>query len=107
MNTLEQATARFAKLPTDFQEAIRHFDYDKRLSAIHQKFKLHIDQSFALEKAVGDVIFGDIHSTEMHTAILHGLHVTKEQADEISMEINNQILLPIREAIKLVQQDEK
>ncbi len=107
MNTLEQASERFAKLPSDFQVVIRNFDYDKRLHDIHKKFKLHIDQSFALEKTVGDVIFGDIHSTEMSEILHHSLHTTKEQADEISMEINDKILLPIREAIKSQQQISK
>lgn len=104
MNTLEKATERFAKLPSDFQEAISSFDYDKKLHAIHEKFKLHIDQSFALENTVADVIFGDIHSTEMSRLLEHGLHTTREQADEMSMEINDKILLPIREAIKSQQQ---
>lgn len=106
MNTLEQASDRFARLPTDFQAAISHFDYDKRLGAIHKKFKLHIDQSFALEKVVADVIFGTIHSKDIGRLLKQGLHTTEEQAEEISQEINDQILLPIREAIKSVQQED-
>ncbi len=107
MTSLEQDTERFARLPVDFQDALRDFDYDKRLRAIHEKFKLHIDQSFALEKTVGDVIFGDIHSADMQKILQQGLHTTSEQARDISLEINDRVLLPIREAIKARQQEDK
>lgn len=104
MNTLEQSAERFARLPSDFQEALRHFNYDERLRAIHQKFSLHIDQSFALEKTLGDIIFGDAHSDALQKTLEHALHTTKEQAEDIAIEINGSVLLPIREAIKAQQQ---
>lgn len=100
MNSLEQATERFAKLPIGFQEAIKNFDYDHKLAEIHRKYKLHIDQSFALEKSVADLIFGDIKSSDLVTKLKHDLHTTHEQAEQIAFEINDHILLPIREKIK-------
>jgi hypothetical protein len=100
MNSLERAAERFAKLPPGFQRAIIGFDYDKRLAAVQQKFKLHIDQAFMLEKNLADIVFGDAHSTTLTKSLERDLHTTQEQAEQISHDINEHVLLPLREVLK-------
>lgn len=103
MNTLEQQAERFSNLPTDFQKALSSFDYDHKLGLIHKKHKLHIDQSVALENIMSDIIFGDQRSPELTSAIEHELRLPRETAIEIALEINRDILVPIKEAIKVIQ----
>lgn len=107
MNSLEQSAERFIKLPPLFQEAIRSFDYDKKMSGITQKHSLHIDQAFQLEKIVADVVFGDIHSNDMVKKMQQELHTTKELANEVAIDVNGIILVPLRELIKSMQSSDK
>lgn len=107
MNSLEQAADRFIKLPPLFQDAIRSFDYDKRMSGIAQKHSLHIDQAFQLEKAVADIVFGDIHSNELVGRLQKELHTTAEKANEVAIDVNGIILLPLRELIKSKESTER
>ena len=106
MNTLEQNTARFTLLPVDIQEAIKLFDYDHRLQKVHKKHKLHIDQSVALEALLADIIFGDMKSLELTNNIEKDLRIERSLAAEIALEINSDIILPLREKIKEVQETE-
>ncbi len=103
MNTLEQQAERFSNLPTDFQKALSSFDYDHRLGLIHKKYKLHIDQSVSLEHIMSDIIFGDQRSLELTSAIEHELRLPRETSIEIALEINRNILVPIKDAIKIIQ----
>lgn len=103
MNTLEQMTEKFALLPEDFQEAIRTFDYDKRLQNVSNKFKLHIDQLVVLEQSMADIVFGDMRATNLPETLSNGLRISREQANEISIEINSAILVPLKDHIKSTQ----
>ncbi len=107
MNSLEQAADRFIKLPPLFQEAIRNFDYDKKMAGITEKHKLHIDQAFILEKTIADIIFGDIHSDQMIHKLESELHMPKDKVSELAIDVNGIVLLPIREAIKAQQTSER
>lgn len=106
MNTLEQMTGRFEKMPIDIQEAIKAFDYDHRLQKIHKKHKLHLDQSVLLESILADIVFGDMKSTELTTQVTDKLRIDRSVGAEIAIEINSEIILPLREKIKEVQEAE-
>jgi hypothetical protein len=95
-NSLLQNTERFNLLPEDAKQAIQSFDYDTALKSIHDKYKLHIDQAAALEKAVADVVFGDMHSNELLVYIQRELRVDQSKATEIAVDINKNVLLPIQ-----------
>jgi hypothetical protein len=106
LSGLEKDTVRFNKLPKDFQKAIHLFDYDNALVHIHQKYKLHIDQSAAIERAVMDIVFGDIHSEEIIPIIIRNLHTDSKTAASMALDISNTVLSPIRELVKKVQDEE-
>lgn len=101
-NSLE-ANERFNLLPEDAQSAIREFEYDKTLREIHNSYKLHIDQAYTLEKAVADVIFGEIEPSELITFLKNELRVTQETANQLGSDINSKILLPIQAKMRLIQ----
>lgn len=102
-NTLEQLTERFDVLPEDLKEAIRTFDYDHRLHQIHKKFKLHIDQSVALENAMADIVFGDLKSTDLMHRVAQELRIESDKASEIALALNSEIILPLRAHLQDIQ----
>jgi len=104
MNTLEHMTERFELLPEDLQEAIRTFNYDQRLHQIQKKFTLHIDQSVSMEKAMADIVFGDLKSIEL-TSVLHNeLRIDHQKAIELALTLNSEVILPLREHLQKLQE---
>lgn len=102
-NSLEQLTERFDVLPEDLKEAIKTFDYDHRLHQIHKKFKLHIDQSVALENAMADIVFGDLKSTDLMHRVQKDLRIGSDNASEIALSLNSEIILPLRAHLQDIQ----
>lgn len=103
MNTLEQMKEKFDTLPTDFQEAIRTYPYDQKLQAVAKKFKLHIDQLVELEKAMSDIVFGDLRASNLAHNLGTNLRISQEQANEIALDLNSNILVPLKDLIKHIQ----
>lgn len=104
MNTLEIMKERFEKMPINIQNAIKAFDYDYRLQKIHKKHKLHIDQSVLLEAAMADIVFGDMKSINLTDRLEKELRIDRSLAADIAIELNNELILPLREKIKEVQE---
>lgn len=102
-NSIELIKEKFELLPEDAQKAIQQFEYDKALKEIHDAYKLHIDQAYSLEKAVADVIFGDLETRQLISFIQSELRVSPETATQLSIDINTKILLPIQEKMKNIQ----
>ncbi|MCF7865577.1 MAG: hypothetical protein K9M11_03675 [Candidatus Pacebacteria bacterium] len=101
-NSLE-ANEKFKLLPEDAKSAVRDFEYDKTLKVIHDTYKLHIDQAYTLEKAVADVIFGDIEPHDLVSFLKNELRLTPETALQLSTDINTKILLPIQAKMRAIQ----
>lgn len=102
-NSIELIKEKFELLPDDAQKAIQQFEYDKALKEIHDAYKLHIDQAYSLEKAVADVIFGDLETRQLVSFLQSELRITPEIALQLSTDINTKILIPIQEKMKSMQ----
>lgn len=102
-NSIELIKERFDLLPDDAQKAIQQFEYDKALKEIHTSYKLHIDQAYSLEKAVADVIFGDLETQQLISFLQTELRLSPEIALQLSLDVNTKILLPIQEKMKEIQ----
>lgn len=101
-NSLE-ANEKFSSLPEDAKEAIRQFEYDKTLKEIHDSYKLHIDQAYSLERAIADVIFGDIEPHQLVSLLKNELRLSPELAEMLSAEINAKMLLPIQAKMRAME----
>jgi hypothetical protein len=101
-NSLE-ANEKFSSLPEDAKDAIRQFEYDKTLKQIHDSYKLHIDQAYSLERAVADVIFGDIEPHQLVSFLKNELRLSPELATQLSTDINTKILLPIQTKMRAIE----
>jgi hypothetical protein len=102
-NSIELMKERFALLPDDAQTAIKQFEFDKALKEIHSSYKMHIDQAYSLEKAVADVIFGDLETAQLISFLKNELRLSPEIAMQLSMDINTKILRPIQDKMKEIQ----
>lgn len=102
-NSIELMKERFQLLPDDAQAAIRQFEFDKALKEIHNTYKLHIDQAYSLEKAVADVIFGDLETIDLVSFLKNELRLSPEVATQLSIDINTKILRPIQDKMKKIQ----
>lgn len=102
-NSIELITERFNLLPEDAQSAIKQFDYDAALKEIHLSYKLHIDQASSLEKAVADVIFGELETTDLLNFLQTELRITPEIAMQLTVDVNKKILIPIQEKMREIQ----
>ncbi|MBP6974883.1 MAG: hypothetical protein KBB54_02970 [Candidatus Pacebacteria bacterium] len=102
-NSIELAKEKFELLPEDAQSAIRDFEYDKALREIHEMYKLHIDQASSLEKAVADVIFGEIETTQLIPILQNELRISPEMALKLSIDVDAKILRPLQEKMKVIQ----
>ena len=101
-NSLE-LKEQFELLPEDAKNAIRQFEYDKKLKEIHDSYKLHIDQAYSLEKAVADVIFGEIEPLQLISFLKNELRLSPEVATQLASDINTKILLPIQKNMRELQ----
>ena len=90
----------FQKLPNDFQKAITASDYDNCLETITKKHKLHIDQAESLESLLAKILFGEVEPEDVISEIKSKVNLSKEEAVEIAKEINQTIVLPIKENLK-------
>lgn len=104
-NSLELMKDRFDLLPEDTKKAISMFDYNSALKEIHSKHHLHIDQAASLEKAVADLVFGQIRSSQLIPIITSELRVDQAKATEIGYDVNTSILKPIQALMQKVQEE--
>ena len=101
--SIERNTEKFNQLPKDFQEAIRMSDYDNSFSIIAKKHKLHIDQSAKLETILANLIFGELSSEKIISTIVDEINISKEEAVEIATEMNQMMIIPIKDNLKSIQ----
>lgn len=101
-NSLE-LKEQFELLPEDAKNAIRQFEYDKTLKEIHDSYKLHIDQAYSLEKAISDVIFGEIEPHQLIPFLKNELRLSPETSAQLGSDINTKILLPIQNNMRELQ----
>lgn len=94
-------------LPEDLQYAVIMSDWRKALIDIHNKFKLHIDQTQVLEDSTVKLMFGDIDAPDFITNMFTNAHINSETAADILLEVDMQILKKIRERLESIQNDEK
>lgn len=97
-----QIQKRIEELPQDVQAAIASADFDQKIQKIGQKHSLHIDQVEKLGDEIMLVMLGFMNPDDFTSNITTQVHVTPAQAAAIAADVNNEILLAIRESLKKV-----
>jgi len=93
---------RLNTLPEKIREALTATSTETAILDIGKRYNLHIDQTGKLVEAVTQTLLGVIKPKEFTNYIVNQLGLEKTKANLITVDINNQIFLPIREALEQI-----
>jgi len=91
---------RFASLPENLQEAIANSNYQQKIYDIGAKYKLQIPQVASLEEITIQFIIGKISSSKYESDLALATDLEATKISEIAKEVNDTILVNIREYMK-------
>ena len=103
--TNEQLLEMYHKLPKDVQEAILSVDTSEAIREIGEKHKLMVDKMGDLADETGLVMLGLTRPGQYVSHLIERLGIDQETAQEITEEVNNRILFPIRESLRKIQEE--
>ncbi|MEK7574802.1 MAG: hypothetical protein AAB511_01065 [Patescibacteria group bacterium] len=98
----KELQTRFDKLPYALKTALRSVDSARVVVDIGRKYALHVDKLGELGEETGLVILGITHPGEFLGRLSRKLGVSEDKTRLIAQEINTEILLKIRDALKQV-----
>jgi hypothetical protein len=98
----KELQARFDKLPYTLKNALRSVDSAKKVLDIGRKYALHVDKLGELGEETGMVILGMTPTSQFLPRLSRRLGINEEKTKSLAQEINNEVFLKIREALKQV-----
>jgi hypothetical protein len=98
--TRQQIRAAYDNLPEQVKEVLSSFDPIDAIRDIGAKYNLHLDQVGNLADEIGLVLFGLTKNYEFTDRIQTRLGLNRAQAEQITIDANTEIFLPIREFLK-------
>lgn len=99
-NIQQELAERFAALPKSVQDVVTSADVEKKLRALSQKHKLHLDQWVLLENEIMLTLLGVEDPEDMAANIAKEVRVTPEVAQAIVADIATLVFAPIRQALQ-------
>ena len=93
---------QFEKLPESLKNALGSVDSAKRVVDIGRKYALHMDKLGELGAETGMVILGFTHPGQFLPRLTKRLGLSEEKVRPIAQEINTEVFLKIREALKML-----
>ncbi len=96
----------YDSISDDLKQVINQSNYDETLAQISKKHKLHIDQSAKLEALLSKIVFGEVNSADIINKIEEEVQISKSEAIEISKDINELIIHPIKDSLRQLQTQE-
>ncbi|MBI4132746.1 MAG: hypothetical protein HY473_01430 [Candidatus Sungbacteria bacterium] len=102
--TNEEIERRYAELPSDVLDAFESVNTSRRIFEIGKMRGLAIDKIGDVARIIGYLMLGFIPANEL-TSELAEIIGDKGKAGEIAVEINQKILLPIRESLKKIHSE--
>jgi uncharacterized membrane protein YccC len=91
---------RFAQLPPVVQRAIVSADVKKRLQAMADESKLHIDQWQDLENEVQLTLLGVLPAEDLEKNIRESVRVSADVARSLATEITTAVFEPVRQELE-------
>lgn len=101
--TKQQIQERFESLPPDIQQVVQGDAMVKRLEVIGRNHDLRIDGIGVLIEYSGLIMLGLIKSNEFVSHLQKQLNLSREQAETIAIEVDEQVFSRIRESLRKVQ----
>jgi len=96
----EKMQARFLQLPKALQDAITSADVEKKLRALSETHKLHLDQWQKLENEVMLALLGFQPVENLEANIKNEVGIAEEEAKALAGDIADTIFEPIREELE-------
>src|SRR5579859_6830403 len=96
----EEAQKRFETLPPEIKRYLYSAEMMTALRQIADKYKLHIDKLGMLEAETSSVMLGFTETSDFPSMLMEALQVDEMNANLIAKEVNDQIFLKIRDAMK-------
>jgi len=107
MPTPQQIQQRFESLPEDVKEAISSIDTTNTILEIGKSNSIQIDEMGEFVDETSMVMLGFTKPSDFVSNIESRFGVSKEIAEKLVKEINEKILLKIRESLKKITEEKK
>lgn len=91
---------KFGDVPPRVESAFLSVDPDEKLKEVAEEYNLHIDQGGDLQDEVLNIISGETKPKDFKKNIRKHLSVSKEEAEEITRDIDEMIFSPMKEELK-------
>jgi len=98
--TPQEIDKKMEALPQDIQGLVYSARMLDVIQGIGAKYKLHIDQIGVLEAEVADVMIGFTPAEKFVPNLVATLSLDKATAENIAKDINDELLIKIRESMK-------
>lgn len=98
--TKQQLQEQYEKLPDVLKDALYSVETADKVHEIGKKSGLTIEKMGFMAEEVGRIILGLTRPGEFVALLAERLEVDKDTAQKIALDINHQILFPLREALK-------
>jgi hypothetical protein len=99
--------ARISALPEDIQNAIFSSDFNEKIGTIGTSNQLHIDQIQNMSDDTMLFMIGFMDENEYRSELTNVLKGNSALVQKIMTEVNQQVLLPVRESMKKFQAGKK
>ena len=101
--TKQEIQERFDSLPQDMQRVVAGEEMAQRLETIGRKHELRIDGIGVLIEYSGLIMLGLIKTKEFVGHLQEKLNLSREQAEAIALEVDEQVFSRIRESLRKIQ----
>jgi len=97
---------RFSGMSKEIQQAIADSNYQVALYTIGSKYNIKVEQLGLLEETTIKLILGEIHPEQYEKELASKLTVSKENLSNLIKDVNDNILVKIREGEKVITNDQ-
>ena len=105
--TTEEIERKFASLPEEIKALLYSPQMLNVIKGIGEKHRLHVDQVGLLEAETSEVMLGLVEAKDYSLALSESLGMDRQKADAIAKDINDQLFVKIRDAMKLTYEQQK
>lgn len=99
-NILEE---KFSKLPDEIQDVVLSSDTSEKIEVIGKKYNLLIDKIGLLDDETKYLMLGITQPDKYVESLQKNLSLDQKTAESIAKDINDQVLLAIRESLQKIQ----
>ena len=101
---IKQRYLKYFQLPQDIRQIMFTVETADKIRAIGQKNNLNKDQLWWASYTVGMILLGETNIVDFVKTLQEKCSLTEEPARQLARDINQAILLPVKESLKKIHQ---